>query len=111
MIIIYKMENKKEAPNPINQNNEFLTPKPNIQSSEMIKEKNLKIKGLDEQMYNINLKLFEKSISIEASNEKDVAKTKYFISVNITHFNAYTYTNVTMFLKGGLSWVFICFYF
>lgn len=75
------MENKKEAPNPINQNNEFLTPKSNIESSEMIKEINLTIKGLDEQMYNINLKLFEKSISIEASNEKDLTKTKYCINI------------------------------
>ena len=72
------MENSNEAPNP---KNEVFTPKSNIESSKMIKEKKITLKGLDEETYDINLKLFEKSISIEASNEKDVTKSKYVINV------------------------------
>ena len=67
-----------EAPNP---QNELFTPKSNIETSNMIKEKKIKLKGLDEQTYNINLKLFEKSISIEASDEKDVTQSKYVINL------------------------------
>ena len=56
------------------------------ESSKSIKEKNMKLKGIDEQIYDINLKLFEKSISIEASNEKDITKTKYLINFNYQDF-------------------------
>ena len=58
---------------------DFLTPKPGKESSNLIKEKRFKLKDEDEQIYDIILKLFEKSIYIEASNEKEIAKTNIFL--------------------------------
>ena len=57
------------------------------ESSNIIKEKEMKLKGNDEQLYYINIKLFENSIFIEAFNEKDITKSKYLIN--------YTYQDFT----------------
>ena len=65
-----------EAPNPISPNT-LMTPKPNQDSSKLIKEKKLQLKGKNEQEYAVNLKLFEKSIVIEASIIKDIEQRKY----------------------------------
>ena len=70
-----------EAPNPQSLFDEFLTPKPERESYNIIKEKKLKLKDKDEQFYDIDLKLFEKSIYFEASNEKDIIKAKYLINL------------------------------
>ena len=61
-------------------------PKQEKESQNLIKEKKLKLKGIDEQMYDINLKLFEKTISIEAFNEKDISKSKYQINFSYQDF-------------------------
>ena len=61
-------------------------------SSNVIKEKKMKLKGNDEQLYDINIKLLENSISIEASNEKDITKSKYLIIFtyqDFTKFNSF----------------------
>lgn len=56
-----------------------------------IKEKTIILKESEEQNYIINLKLYEKSISIEASNAKDT-NIKYFINIlyeNFTKLNRF----------------------
>ena len=56
-----------------------------------IKEKTIILKESEEQDYIINLKLLEKSISIEASNAKDT-NIKYFINIlyeNFTKLNRF----------------------
>ena len=58
-----------------------IQPKPEIESSNPIKEKKLKLKDKDNQFYDIDLKLFEKSIYFEAYNEKDIIKAKYLINL------------------------------
>ena len=62
------------------------TSKTEKESSNIIKEKKFKLKGIDEQLYDINFKLFEKSISIEASSEKDITKSKYQINFSYQDF-------------------------
>ena len=66
-----------EAPEPQN----ISTPKIEKESSKLIKENNIKLKDKDEQLYDINFKLFEKSIYIEALNENDISRTKYLINL------------------------------
>ena len=66
-----------EAPEP----QSISTPQIEKESSKLIKENNIKLKDKDEQLYDINFKLFEKSISIEALNENDISRTKYLINL------------------------------
>ena len=46
----------------------------------------MKLKGNDEQLYDINIKLFENSIFIEAFNEKDITQSKYLINFTYQDF-------------------------
>ena len=52
-----------------------------------IKEKNIKIKGANEQEFLVNLKLYEKSITIEALVVKDVTQSKYSINFSYEDFS------------------------
>ena len=66
-----------EAPIPFITNNILTNLKPNQKSQNLKKEKKIKLKDKDEQEYAIYLKLFEKSIEIEASIAKDIVQIKY----------------------------------
>ena len=93
---IKKMNNKgNEAPNPRSQiNDDMDTPKPIEANSKLLKEKKIALRGLDEQDYNINIKLYEGLISIEAYDNKDVTQTKYLINLAYEEF-----TNINSFFN------------
>ena len=67
----------KEAPIPITPDNILISQNQNKISSNIIKEKNIQLKGKDEKEYAVNLKLYEKSILIQASNAHDIIQKKY----------------------------------
>lgn len=47
----------------------------------LVKYKRLILKDINSQSYDTKLKLYEKSISIEAVNEKDITNKKYLINL------------------------------
>ena len=75
-----------EAPIPFITNNILTNLKPNQKSQNLKKEKKIKLKDKDEQEYTIYLKLFEKSIVIEASISNDIVQIKYSNNLSIEDF-------------------------